>query len=173
MYFTVYISEMLVYMIEFVYLQISIEKTERGGTNIQSEFSSRREKLRELWRNAQLKYRIKKKNLQGIMNLTPETSFNQEVEVQPDPVPVHYSTPEHPVSAQNQERPQTPSPPSAPSSPPESPSPWRVEINKLTAQLRQQRNKNKVLIRRVNIEQGNKIQKTVSKTKDNKANSCQ
>lgn len=100
----------------------------------------RREQLREIWRNAQLKYRTKQKNLQGISDLTPETPSNQEV-----PLPVHWSTPDHPVSAQTPEGPQ--------SSPPGSPSPWTVEIEKLKTQLRQERNKNKVLMRRVNTEQ--------------------
>lgn len=123
---------------------------------------SRREKLRELWRNAQLKYRTKKKNLRRIVNLTPESSFNEEVEVHLDPQAAHCSTPDHPVSAQNQERPPPPLPPEPESqsplpppqsSPSDSPSPWMVEINNLKSQLKKQRNQNKVLMRRVHVEQ--------------------
>ncbi len=88
---------------------------------------SQREKLRDFWRNAELKYRTKKRNLHVVMNLTPptpENSFNHDVEIQPDSAPVQSSTPEHPE--QNQESPLT--------SP--SPNPHRAEIEKLKAQLK-------------------------------------
>lgn len=55
---------------------------------------------------------LKKKNSGDIFQkvvfyLNMQHTFNQEVGVQPDPAPVHCSTPEHPVLAQKQKRPQS------------------------------------------------------------------
>ncbi|CAL8376187.1 unnamed protein product [Arctogadus glacialis] len=102
-------------------------------------------KLRESWRKAQLKYKTQKKKLNAVMNLTPpspEMSFNNEMEIQPDPLPLQCSTPKNHTAAQNQESPSV--------SP--LPSPSRAEIEKLKIKLRRQKNENKVLMRKLSEE---------------------
>lgn len=94
------------------------------------------------------------------MNLTPpsqDNSFNNAVEIQPDPVPMQCSTPDHAVSAQNQESP--------PASPP--PSPHRAELEKLKARLKRQTNKNKMLMKKL-IEEKRKATKYRKQTQRKK-----
>ena len=101
---------------------------------IQTLPPSRREKLREIWRNSQTKYRAKRRNLNALLNITlPDNSiYDGDIQVDPGQVPGPTSPP--------------PSPPTSP------PSPHTEEIKKLNKSLRRLKDQNKRLQRKVSNE---------------------
>lgn len=103
------------------------QKGEMPKFRIQTLPPSRREKLREIWRNSQTKYRAKRRNLNALLNMTPPDNsiYDGDIQVDPGQVP-------------------------GPTSPP--PSPHTEKIKKLNKSLRRLKDQNKRLQRKVSKE---------------------
>lgn len=111
------------------------QKGEMPKFRIQTLPPSRREKLREIWRNSQTKYRAKRRNFNALLNMTPPDNsiYDGDIQVDPGQVPGPTSPP-----------------PSPPTSPP--PSPHTEKIKKLNKSLRRLKDQNKRLQRKVSKE---------------------
>ncbi|XP_051980731.1 uncharacterized protein LOC127642023 [Xyrauchen texanus] len=112
-------SVLLLYNLRY---QEKKQKGEMPKFRIQTLPPSRREKLREIWRNSQTKYRNKRRNLNAFLNMTPPDNsiYDGDIQVDPDQVPGPTSPPPSPPSSPPPSPPSSP-PPSPPSSPPPSP----------------------------------------------------
>ncbi|XP_051981210.1 actin nucleation-promoting factor WASL-like [Xyrauchen texanus] len=112
-------SVLLLYNLRY---QEKKQKGEMPKFRIQTLPPSRREKLREIWRNSQTKYRAKRRNLNALLNMTPPDNsiYDGDIQVDPDQVPGPTSPPPSPPSSPPPSPPSSP-PPSPPSSPPPSP----------------------------------------------------